>query len=87
MGLSRQEHWSGLPFPSPGDLPDPEVEPRSPALQNNSLPSEPPGTPRPELLYIKCLEKFLKGFLSISVLILPQAVLVCGPMWPRGSTQ
>ena len=32
MGFSRQEYWSGLPFPSPGDLPDPEIEPRSPAL-------------------------------------------------------
>ena len=43
MGCSRQEHWSGLPFPSPGDLPDPEIEPRSPELQAGSLPSEPPG--------------------------------------------
>ena len=33
MGFSRQEHWSGLPFPSAGDLPNPEVEPMSPALQ------------------------------------------------------
>ena len=37
MGFSRQEHWSGLPFPSPGDLPNPRVEPRSPALQAISL--------------------------------------------------
>ena len=43
MGFSRQEHWSGLPFPSPGNLPDPGVELRSPALQAESLPSEPPG--------------------------------------------
>ena len=43
MGLSRQEYWSGLPLPSPGDLPDPEIEPGSPTLQANSLPSEPPG--------------------------------------------
>jgi len=35
MGFSRQEYWSGLPFPSPGDLPDPGIEPRSPALQAN----------------------------------------------------
>ena len=41
MGFSRQEYWSGLPFPSPGDLPNPEVKPRSPALQADSLPSEP----------------------------------------------
>ena len=43
MGFSRQEYQSGLPFPSPGDLPDPGIEPRSPALQADSLPSEPPG--------------------------------------------
>ena len=46
MGFSRQEYWSGLPFPSPGNLPDPGMEPRSPALQEDSLPSEPPGKPR-----------------------------------------
>ena len=45
IGFSRQEYWSGLPFPSPGDLPDPGIEPRSPALQADSLPSEPPGKP------------------------------------------
>ena len=39
VGFSRQEHWSGLPFPSPGDLPDPGIEPRSPALQPDSLPT------------------------------------------------
>ena len=43
MGFSRQEYWSGLHFPSPGDLPDPGIEPRSPALQADTLPSEPPG--------------------------------------------
>ena len=41
MGFSRQEYQSGLPFPSPGDLPDPGIEPRSPALQADALPSEP----------------------------------------------
>ena len=45
MGFSRQECWSGLPFPSPGDLPDPGIEPGSPALQTDALPSEPPGKP------------------------------------------
>ena len=45
MGFSRQEYWSGLPFPSPADLPDPGIEPRSPALQTDALPSEPPGKP------------------------------------------
>ena len=43
MGFSRQEYWSGLPFPSPGNLPNPGVEPGSPALQADALPSEPPG--------------------------------------------
>ena len=43
MGFSRQEYWSGLPFPSPGDLPDPGIELRSPALQADALTSEPPG--------------------------------------------
>ena len=46
MGFSRQECWSGLPFPSPGDLPDPGIEPGSPALQADVLPSEPPGKPQ-----------------------------------------
>ena len=41
MGFSRQEYWSGLPFPSPGDLPNPRIEPGSSALQTDALPSEP----------------------------------------------
>ena len=45
MVFSRQEYWSGLPFPSPGDLPNPGIEPRSSTLQVNSLPSESPGKP------------------------------------------
>ena len=43
MGFSRQEYWSGLPFYSPGDLPNPGIEPRSPALQADALTSQPPG--------------------------------------------
>ena len=43
MGFSRQEYWSGLPFPSPGDLPNPGIKPRSPTLQADALTSEPPG--------------------------------------------
>ena len=43
MGFSRQEYWIELPFPSPGDLPDSGIEPRSPALQADSLPTELPG--------------------------------------------
>ena len=46
MGFSRQEYWSGLPFLSPEDLPNPGIEPRSPSLQADSLTSEPPGKPQ-----------------------------------------
>ena len=45
MGFPRQEYWSGLPFPSPGDFPNPGIDPRSPALWTEPLPSEPPGNP------------------------------------------
>ena len=45
MAFPRQQYWSGLPFASPGDLPHPGIEPGSPALQVDSLPSEPPGNP------------------------------------------
>ena len=45
MEFPRQEYWSGLPFPSPGDLPNPGIEPGSPALWADALPSEPPGNP------------------------------------------
>jgi len=45
MEFSREEYWSGLPFPSPGYLPDPGIKLESPALQADSLPSEPPGKP------------------------------------------
>ena len=45
MGFSRQEYWSGLPFPSPGELLDPGIKPKSPTLQADALTSEPPGKP------------------------------------------
>ena len=48
MGFSRQEYWSGLSFPSPEDLPDPGIEPWSPALQADSLPFELQGSPQSE---------------------------------------
>ena len=51
MEFSRQEYWSGLPFPSPGDLPDPGIKPKSPALQTDALPSEPPGNPPTGILW------------------------------------
>ena len=52
--FSRQDHWSGLPFPFPGDLPDPGIKPRSPALQADSLLSEPPGKPGFNISTKKC---------------------------------
>ena len=55
MEFSMQECWSGQPFPSPGDLPDPGIEPRSPALQADSLSSEPAGKPTKFLLTINNL--------------------------------
>ena len=55
MGFLRQEYWSGLPCPSPGDLPDPGIEPRSPALYADALPAEPPGK-----ALVKC--RTLKGW-------------------------
>ena len=45
MEFSKQEYWNGLPCPSPGDLPNPGIEPGSLALQADALPSEPPGKP------------------------------------------
>ena len=51
IGFSRQEYWSRLPFPSPGDLPDPGIKPRTPALQADVLPFEPPGKPNVKQLY------------------------------------
>ena len=56
MRFSRHEYQSGLPFPSPGDLPDPGIKPRSPALQADALPSEPPG--KPNLKEMQCQRMF-----------------------------
>ena len=62
MGFSRQEYWSGLPFPSPGDLPDPGIELRFPALQADALTSEPPGKHKGILLSHKKEHKYLSQF-------------------------
>ena len=58
----QQEHWSGYPFPSPGDLPSPGTEPRSPTLQVDSLPSEPPG--KPQTAGVGCLALLQRSFLT-----------------------
>ena len=74
MGSSKQEYWSGLPFPSPGDLLDPGIEPRSLALQADSLPSEPlgklPPHPHPGMC-TKVLFNYLKTF-SFSLRKIPR---------------
>ena len=66
MGFSRQEYWSGLPFPSPEDLPDPRIEPRSPALQADSLPSQSSDSLYHSMKTVKSvgrnLTKYLKDF-------------------------
>ena len=67
MEFSRQEHWSGLPFSSSEDLPDPGIESRSPALQPDSLPSEPPGKPTAHLVHPKKLAK------TVTLVVSPSA--------------
>ena len=56
MGFSRQEYWSGLSFPSPADLPDPGIKPVSPALQADSLSTEPPGKPITNIIIVEMFE-------------------------------
>ena len=53
MEFSRPEYWSGQPFPSPGDLPNPRIKPGSPTLLADSLPAEPPGKPISRKLFFK----------------------------------
>ena len=66
MGFPRQEYWSGLPFPSPGELPGPGIEPGSPALQADSLPSEPPVVIKQILLSSKIPAAFLMEIVNCS---------------------
>ena len=64
MGFSRQEYWSGLPFPSPGDLPDPGIKPRAPALQADPLPREPPGKPKRVVIWYDYPLTYGNGFVE-----------------------
>ena len=73
MGFSTQEYWSGLPFPSPGHLPDPGIEPRSPALQADALTSEPPGQED----YLNSLSL---SFSSVKVLVAWSCPILWDPM-------
>ena len=59
VGFSRPEHWSGQPFPSPGDLPNPGIKPRSPVLQVDALPNELPGKPKESISWMISIIIFL----------------------------
>ena len=74
MGFSRQEYWSGLPFPSPGDLPDPGIEPGPPELEADALTSEPPGKPLTRL-WGRVIFKYLK--LSLNKSNYPVNLVLC----------
>ena len=63
MGFSRHEYWSGFPFPSPGDLPDPGIELGSPALQEDSLPTELSGESLE--VFIEFVSVFCFGILAV----------------------
>ena len=78
MALSRQEYWSGLPFPSPGNLPDPGIEPGSLALQADTLPSEPPGKCTPGSSQYTYLNSATPLTLSSAVVIPDQ---ICSQLW------
>ena len=65
MRFSRQECWSGLPCPPPGDLPHPGMEPRSPSLQADSLPSEPQGSPTVQGIWVKSLVGELRPHMCV----------------------
>ena len=77
MGFSRQEYWNGLPFPSPGDLPNPGVEPGSPALQADALLSEPPGKSQ------KPTAPSIRRQSPIQVLTMPNPALLPRSEWAR----
>ena len=87
MGFSRQEYWSGLPFPFPGDLPDPGIEPRSPALRADASPSEPSGKQKllPNLCYISVLTPSVSFSFLFCCSVDKSCLTGCGPMDPRTS--
>ena len=80
MGFSRQEYWSGLPFPSPGARPDPGIEPGSPALEADALTSEPPG--RPFYTYFLFLKLFIFGCTGFQLQHMGSLVVASGLSYP-----
>ena len=89
MDFSRPEYWSGHPFPSPGDLPNPGIKPRSPALWADSLPAEPPGKPQispsiPMFGIIPAMRSILMVVINITqFLSLPEYSGIPTPHWYR----
>ena len=71
MGFSRQEYWSGVPFPSPGDLPNPVIEPGSPALQADALLSELPWKPMKAIDH----QNYISGYSIIIIIIIIIAII------------
>ena len=94
MGFSRQEYWSGLPCPPPEDFPSPVIEPRSPALQEDSLLSEPPGKSRysgeetsSDLLIDRSSAGLVSSQTTLACLLAlppPSCVMVTSDMAPAG---
>ena len=84
MEFSRPEYWSGKPFPSPGDLPNPGIEPRSPALQADSLPAEPAGEPKKGTTqyYLRCTRASIQRVSFPSCLVV---TIICVPPLGRAS--
>ena len=66
MGFSRQKYWNGLPFPSPGDLPNSGIEPTSPSLQADALPSELPRKPKKRQIIQKLKKKKIQNYKILS---------------------
>jgi len=91
MGFSRQDYWSGLPFPSPGDLLNPGIEPGSPALQADALPYEPPGKPEVKvaqscLTLCDSMDYTVQGILQARILQWVAYSFFSGSSQPRDRT-
>ena len=76
MEFSRQEYWSGLPFPTPGDLPDPEMEPRSPTLQADALSPELPGKQFSSTFYGYMVDFQKKMCIIITTIIIVRSIII-----------
>ena len=84
MEFSRQAYWNGLPFPSPGDLPDPGIKPGSPTFQADALLSEPPGKPSAETVPTRLKANKLHLFLFICLYQVLVAACMIFELWHVG---